>query len=123
MTESQEQVGGPEEPADPDQNTAERVRKCREKARASFLWVKYARGMLEEEKSGTLQTTEQELEEHCKDQLGDSQKGSPLGSPGHVPHPPEPCTHFDTSPPKWPEVKQVVERARAASAPGPRYTL
>lgn len=40
-------------------------------------------------------------------------------APGHVPRPPEPSTEFDTSPPRWTEVKQVVECARVASAPGP----
>lgn len=101
----------------------ERIRKHRnhkEKARASFFQdpFKYARGLLEEEKSGTLQVSEQELEEYIKDQLRDSLRESLLGSPGYVPRPPEPTSPFDISPPKWSEVKHMVERARAASAPG-----
>ena len=81
--------------------------------------VKYARSLLEENKTGTLQVTKQELEQHIKDQLSDNLRAKPLGSPGHVPRPPEPSTEFDTSPPRWAEVKQAIERARAASAPGP----
>lgn len=100
---------------------AERIRKResrREKARTSFLRdpFKYARGLLKEKKSGTLQASEQELEDYIRDHLGDSQRECPLGSPGHVPRPPEPSSLFDTGPPKWTEVRQVVEQARAASA-------
>ncbi|KAJ8278107.1 hypothetical protein GJAV_G00083890 [Gymnothorax javanicus] len=84
---------------------------------ASEVFGPHAQGLLEEKKSGTLQTTKQELEEHIKDQLRDSLKESSLGSPGHVPRPPEPTSPFNTTRPKWSEVKQVVERARAASAP------
>ncbi|KAJ8334018.1 hypothetical protein SKAU_G00413370 [Synaphobranchus kaupii] len=103
---------------------AERIRKRRgrkEKARASFFRdpFKYARGLLEETKSGKLETTAEELQNHIKEQLGDSSRNIPLGSPGHVPRPPEPASQFDTSPPKWTEIKQVVEKARSASAPGP----
>ena len=90
-------------------------------ARTCFVWdpFKYARSLLEEKKSGKLQTTKQELEQHIKDQLSDNLRAKPLGSPGYVPHLPEPSTEFDTSPPRWSEVQQVIERARAASAPGP----
>lgn len=69
--------------------------------------------------TGTLQTTQQELEQHIKDQLGDNLRATPLGSPGHVHLPPEPSSQFDITHPRWSEVKQVIGRARAASAPGP----
>lgn len=103
---------------------AERIRKCRsrkEKARSSFFQdpFRYARSLLEEKKNGTLHITGQELEEYIKTQTSDGLRECPLGSPEHVPRPPEPSTQFDTTPPKWLEVKQVVERARAASAAGP----
>lgn len=70
-------------------------------------------------KPGKLQTTVHEQEEYIKDQLSDSQREIPFGSPGHVPLPPEPSSQFDNTPPKWSGVKQVVEQVRAASAPGP----
>ncbi|KAI3364895.1 hypothetical protein L3Q82_001079 [Scortum barcoo] len=62
--------------------------------------------------------TEQELEHHIQDQLSDNLRGEPLGSPGYVAHSPEPLTKFDTAPPRWMEVRQVIHHARAASAPG-----
>lgn len=91
-------------------------RSRREKARTSFTWdpFKYAQGLLEEKKNGTLQISELKLEEHIKSQLSDNQKEIPLGTPGNVLRPREPSTQFDTTPPKWSEVKQVVQRARAA---------
>ncbi|KAJ8375377.1 hypothetical protein SKAU_G00059570 [Synaphobranchus kaupii] len=93
---------------------AERIRKRRsrkEKARASFFRdpFKYARGLLKEKKSGKLETTAEELQNHIKEQLGDSSRNIPLGSPRHVPRPPEVASQFDTSPPKWTEIKQVIE--------------
>lgn len=103
---------------------AERIKKRRsrrEKARTCFFRqpFKFARSLLEESKTGKLQVTKQELEQHISDQLSDNLRAKPLGSPGYVPRPPEPSIEFDTSPPRWAEVKQVVERARSASAPGP----
>ncbi len=61
---------------------------------------------------------EQELEDHITTQISDSLREIPLGM-GNVPRPPEPSTQFDTSPPKWSEVKQVVEHVRAVLAAGP----
>lgn len=58
----------------------------------------YACSLLEEKKSGKLEATEQELEDHIKHQLGDWEKNIPLGSPGHVPRPTEPAVecHYTT---------------------------
>ncbi|KAJ8376434.1 hypothetical protein SKAU_G00070140 [Synaphobranchus kaupii] len=39
--------------------------------------------------------------------------------PGYVPKPTEPSALFDTSPPKLSEIRQVIQQARSASAPGP----
>lgn len=98
---------------------AERIKKGRshrEKARTCFFRdpFKYTCSLLEEKKSGTLQTTKQELERYIKDQLSDNLRAKPLGSPGYVPHPPDSST--DTSPPRWSEVQQAMKRARATSA-------
>ncbi|XP_035527565.1 uncharacterized protein LOC118335412 [Morone saxatilis] len=94
---------------------AERIRKRRnkkEKERVSFFRdpFRYARSLLEEKKCGRLEATEQELEENIKNQLTDQKKNIPLGSPGHVPRPAEPAVEFNTTPPKWTEVKLVVDR-------------
>lgn len=58
-------------------------RSSRERARACFFRdpFKYARSLLEEKKTGTLQTTQQELEQHFKDQLGDNRAGA-ASAPG-----------------------------------------
>ena len=99
---------------------AERIRRSKkEKERVRFFrdTFKFAKSLLEEKKNGKLEATAQELEEHMKSQLGDHEKNIPLGSPGHVPRPAEPESQFDT-PPRWAEIRQVVDKARSASAPG-----
>lgn len=103
---------------------AERIRRRssrKERARSSFFRdpFKYARGLLEEKKTGTLHTTEWELEDHIKTQTSDDLRESPLGPPGYIPKPPEPSSMFDTTPPEWSKINQVVARARATSAAGP----
>ncbi|KAK0150886.1 hypothetical protein N1851_008008 [Merluccius polli] len=102
---------------------AERIRRRRskkEKERARFFRdpFKFAKSLLEEKKNGKLEATAQELEEHMKSQLGDHEKNIPLGSPGHVARPAEPESQFDTTPPRWAEIRQVVDKAKSASAPG-----
>lgn len=72
-----------------------------------------------EEKKGKLHNTEQELEDYINMQISGSLRESPLGPREHVPRAPEQSTQFDTNPPKWSEIKQVVEQARPASAAGP----
>lgn len=79
----------------------------------------HARGLLEEKTSGTLHIPKEELQEHIRTQYSDPERNNPLGSPGYVPRPSEPSALFDASPPKLSEVRQVIQRARSASAPGP----
>lgn len=64
-----------------------------------------------------LHITEQELEDYIKMQINDSLRESPLGLWDHVPCPAELATQFNTNPPKWSEIKQVVERAASAAGP------
>ncbi len=80
---------------------------------------RYARGLLEEKTSGILDVSKEELQEHIRTQYSDPARNKPLDSPGYVPRPSEPSALFDASPPKFSEVKQVIQRARSASAPGP----
>ncbi|KAJ8361990.1 hypothetical protein AAFF_G00407370 [Aldrovandia affinis] len=102
---------------------AERIRRWRKrkKERSSFFRnpFRHARGLLEEKTSGTLDVSKEDLEEHIRAQYSDPARNNPLGSPGYVPRPTEPSALFDTSPPKLSEVRQVIQRARSASAPGP----
>lgn len=58
--------------------------------------------------------TKQELQEHIKTLRGDYEKNIPLALPGYVPHPAKPCVKFDTTPPKWAEVKLMIGKERSA---------
>lgn len=103
---------------------AERIRKRRkrkEKERSDFFKnpFKHARQLLEDRRSGKLETTKEELERHFSQQFSDAGRLTPLGSPGYVPRPAPPAVPFNTAPPKLSEVADIVRRARGASAPGP----
>lgn len=103
---------------------AERIRKRsnrKQKERASFFKdpFKHARQLLEEKKSGKLETTREQMEQHVKRQCSDPLRNVPLGIPGYVPRPAPPTTEFNIKPPKLSEVKEVVKKARSSSAPGP----
>ncbi len=97
-----------------------RRRRRKEKERSSFFRnpFRYARGLLEENTSGILDVSKEELQEHIRTQYSDPARNKPLDSPGYVPRPSEPSALFDASPPKFSEVRQVIQRARSASAPG-----
>ncbi len=98
-----------------------RRRKKREKERTSFFRdpFKHAWQLLDEKRSGKLDTSKEELESYIKSQYSDNRRATPLGSPGHVQCPNPPTIQFDTSPPKLREVEDVIRKARSASAPGP----
>uniref|UniRef100_A0A3B4XDA6 Reverse transcriptase domain-containing protein n=1 Tax=Seriola lalandi dorsalis TaxID=1841481 RepID=A0A3B4XDA6_SERLL len=98
-----------------------RRRKKKEKERTSFFRdpFKYAWQLLDEKRRGKLNTSKEELESYMKSQYSDNRRASPLGPPGHVPHPNPPTIQFDISPPKLQEVEVVIKKARSASAPGP----
>lgn len=87
-----------------------RWRKRKEKERANFFRnpFRYARGLLEEKASGTLEVSKEQLEEHIHAQYSDSARNEPLGPPGYLPKPAEPSALFDVSPPKLSEVRQVI---------------
>ncbi len=103
---------------------AERIRRWRkrkEKERSSFFRnpFRYARGLLEEKTSGILDVSKEDLQEYICTQYSDPVRNKHLDSPGYVPRPSEPSVLFDASPPKFSEIRQVIQRARSASAPGP----
>ncbi|KAJ8353203.1 hypothetical protein SKAU_G00207700 [Synaphobranchus kaupii] len=98
-----------------------RQRKRKEKERAYILYFfmnpfQFACGLLEEQ---LLMISKEDLEEHIHVQYSDSARTNPLGPPGYMPKPTEPSALFDTSPPKLSEIRQVIQRSRSASAPGP----
>lgn len=97
-----------------------RRRRCmKEKERARFFQNPFecAKVLLEEKKNGKMEATAQELEDHLKSHLGDHENSTPLGSPGYVLRPAEPESQFDTTPPRWAEIRQVVDKARSALVP------
>ncbi|KAG1932793.1 hypothetical protein F2P79_020826 [Pimephales promelas] len=103
---------------------AERIRKRsqrKQKERANFFKdpFRHARQLLEEKKSGRLETTREKLEQHVKEHYSDPQRSIPLGTPGYVPQPAKPTAEFNIMPPKLNKVRQVVKKARSSSAPGP----
>ncbi len=66
-----------------------------------------------------MDVSKEELQVYIRTQYSDPVRNKPLDSPGYVPRPSEPSVLFDVSPPKFSEVRQVIQRARSASAPGP----
>ncbi|KAL2078851.1 hypothetical protein ACEWY4_024595 [Coilia grayii] len=103
---------------------AERIRRRtrrKEKERSSFFKNPYqhARRLLEDKRSGKLEITQSELECHFKEHYSDPARQTPLGPPGYVPRPAPPAHLFDAALPRLSEVEEVVQKARAASAPGP----
>lgn len=96
----------------------QRRRKRKEKEQANFFKNPfcYTQGLLREKTSGTVEATKEELEEYIQAQHSDPSRKKPLCPPGYLPKPPEPPALFDASPPKLGEVKQVLLRARSASA-------
>ena len=102
----------------------ERIRKRsnqKQKERASFFKdpFKQVRQLLEEKKSGRLETTREQMEKHVKRQYSDPLRNVSLGTPGYVPRPAPPTTELNIKPPKLSKVKQVMKKARSSSAPGP----
>lgn len=59
-------------------------------------------------KNGKLKAYAQGFGEHMKPktQLGDNRENTPLGLPGLVLCPVDPESPFDTSPPRWCEIRQ-----------------
>ncbi|KAK0146800.1 LINE-1 reverse transcriptase [Merluccius polli] len=101
---------------------AERIRKHRrrkEKERSSFFKnpFKHVRRLLEDKRSGKLDITQSELENHIREHYSDPARSTPLGSPA------PPSFLFDAALPKLsdsPTLSEVAEVVRrAVSAPGP----
>ncbi|KAJ8417897.1 hypothetical protein AAFF_G00227400 [Aldrovandia affinis] len=93
---------------------SECIRKCRkrkEKERANFFNnpFKYARQLLEDEKSGKLEVTKEKLEQHIRGQYSDPARNNPLGPPGHVSRPAPPTSQFNIMLPKFCQVTQSIQ--------------
>ena len=78
----------------------------------------FARTLFEQPKSGTLEVEKEVLEEHLEKTYSKPMNDTPLNIPGLV-QPERPTKAFSDKPPMLEELKKVVEKARAKSAPGP----
>ncbi len=101
---------------------AQRVkRKKRDKARRSFFENphKFTKKLFEQSKSGELNIPKQNLEDHIKEVYSDHHRESPMPEFTGLVRPSQPGVMFDVSEPKLSEVTRFINKARAASAPGP----
>lgn len=71
------------------------------------------------EKSGFLKAARKDLEDHVKATHSDPRRHERMTIPPDIPPINSPEHQMETGPPIWREVEKVVQRARAASAPGP----
>ncbi|KAL0199484.1 hypothetical protein M9458_008024, partial [Cirrhinus mrigala] len=98
-----------------------RRRKKKEQERSNFFKdpYKFAKKLFTKEKNGKLKTSKKDLETYLKQSLTDSQRCGQITLPPEMPPIHSPEHQMDISPPRWSEVKRIVQRARAASSPGP----
>ncbi|RXN17451.1 hypothetical protein ROHU_008023 [Labeo rohita] len=98
-----------------------RRRKKKEQERSNFFKdpYKFAKKLFTKEKNGKLKTSKEDLETYLKQSLTDSQRCGQITLPPEMPPIHSPEYQMDISPPRWSEVKRIVQRARAASSPGP----
>ena len=96
-------------------------RRKKERARSTFFKDPFAfvKTLFTKEKGGKLAATKKDLEAHLSEIHSDRQRWEQRILPPDMPPIPAPQHHIDTNPPRWSEVQFVVQRARAASAPGP----
>ncbi|XP_060082190.1 uncharacterized protein LOC132561508 [Ylistrum balloti] len=103
---------------------AERSRESRRvtaKKRAAFIAnpCKFTSSLLGGERSGRLQASKEEIEQHLRETHSDAGKNKPLGECERIPLEDEPTFQLDEKEPTWKEVFEVVKKARSGSAPGP----
>ncbi|XP_078679452.1 uncharacterized protein LOC144915086 [Branchiostoma floridae x Branchiostoma belcheri] len=96
-------------------------RKDREKARRAFFQNphRFTKKLFEQSKSGTLNIQKKDLEGHLRGVYSDEHRDAPMPDIGGLVRPPQPGVEFDVSEPRFKEVASFIEKARAASAPGP----
>lgn len=96
-------------------NRRERARKRSQFVRNPFQFTKR---LLGDTRSGRLQCPREEVQDHLRKTHNDPRREEELGDfPLLVPDEPEAA--FDMSEPKLQEVRNIIKRARAKSAPGP----
>ncbi|XP_052245600.1 uncharacterized protein LOC127854577 [Dreissena polymorpha] len=101
--------------------TARKNRRKRAQQRTSFIAnpYKFSKKLLDKEKSGILNSSMEEIQTHLRDTHSDTRRDDPLGPCAHIMPEPAPTIALDSKEPTLAEVKDVVKKARAGSAPGP----
>jgi len=78
----------------------------------------FTKSLFEQSRSGSLNVPQDVLEGHLKNTYSDQDRERPLPEMAGLVQPPEPEHQFDMSDLKLSEVMEMVEKARAKSAPG-----
>ena len=102
------------------EQTRQRKRK-RERQRARFIQNPYqfSKDILDNERSGTLESSMEDIEQHLRNVHSDPSREVPLGDCSRLEPEDPPETPLDTKEPSLSEVQHVVKKARTGSAPGP----
>lgn len=101
-----------------------RRRRERARKRAAFIAnpFKFTRDLLGQKRSGRLASSQEDVDQYLSQKFSDPEKDQELGECHILINPPEPEVQMDMSELQLNEVREVVCKARACSAPGPSGT-
>ena len=99
---------------------ARKRRSHKKKNQESFFKDPYqfARQLFQQPRSGSLSAQKEELEIHLKKTYSDLDRETPLSECAGLVWPAAPGEEFNNNPPNLDEIRTVVQKARAKSAPG-----
>ena len=103
---------------------AERTKeKRKEKARKRSAFLanpyKFTKTLLEEEKSGKLESSKEDVESYLRETHSDPEREEPLGTCDRIQPEELPTMPLNSTLPTFKEVQEVTKKARSRSAPGP----
>lgn len=96
-----------------------RRRKARKRAEFVSNPYKFSKQLFDKERSGQLETSMADIEEHLRQVHSDPERDIPLGACPRLDAVAPPTSPLDCKEPTFLEVKEVVRKARTGSAPGP----
>lgn len=101
-----------------------RRRRERARRRAAFITnpFKFTKELLGQKRSGQLVCTKEEIDHHLKETYSDPAREQELGECSTLIDPVGPSVQFNMAELQLKEVREVVGKARASSAPGPSGT-
>ncbi|XP_069114421.1 uncharacterized protein [Argopecten irradians] len=101
--------------------TNRRNRKERSRKRTSFVTnpFQFVKKLFGSKGSGKLVSSKEEVEEHLRKTHSDPRRAEDLAENTKIREVEEPTEAFDESEPKLSEVREIIKKARAGSAPGP----